>query len=574
MGHGKETPRQKLIGMMYLVLMALLAINVQKEVLDAFANVDHAITKTIGTFDERNKIVYDDFIMSHAANPIKVGPLAEKAAEVKKMADELYELIFKYKVDIIVATDGPEALALPSNQPEGSHGGHADDHGAAHDDGHGDDHGAGHEGHIDIMLILAKSDMNKPAQIMIGDGTKEMGGDILEKKIDEYREFLMGIIEGHTKGDEKVRKSLESNLNTDAHVGPDGMEHPWKDAHFNHLPVAGVIAIMSGLQADIRNSESEVIRYLHNKIDAGTFKFTGIETMVIANSNYILKGGKYKADIFLSASDSTQDPEVFLGKVDSVKTKEGDWFYFIKGDSTAVKVENGKAKFEREENSLGEKGYEGIIKLKNLDNSYTTRKFSHKYTVAEGSSGVSAKKMNVFYLGVDNPVDVFVGGVQAENIEPVISNGKIKRVGNEWIVNPKSPGNALITIRVKREDGALKDVGFVEFKVKTVPDPVAKINGRKDGGIKKPVLAAQFGIVADMENFDFDLEYKVTGFVVSAVVNGFTQEVVVKGFKFDKKVQQFIQRLPGGRRVTFSGIKAVGPDGTVRNLNSISFKLI
>ncbi|NJM14060.1 MAG: hypothetical protein HC896_00510 [Bacteroidales bacterium] len=143
--------------------------------------------------------------------------------------------------------------------------------------------------------------------------------------------------------------------------------------------------------------------------------------------------------------------------------------------------------------------------------------------------------MNVFYLGVDNPVEVFVSGVPSEKVDATITNGRIRRMPDgSWIVNPKTPGNALVEV-LAEIDGKKQSVDWKEFRVKEVPNPVAKIAGKSSGVIQQNILLAQPGIIADMENFDFDLDFKVTEFVVSATVRGFTKEYIVTGNRFSKE---------------------------------------
>jgi gliding motility-associated protein GldM len=539
MGHGKETPRQKMIGMMYLVLTALLAMNVQKEVLDAFINVDEGLNKTISNFAARNQVIYDDFDDKAMANPEKVGPLKEQAAEVKKRADELYFLIQDMKKEIVTISEGAETPAIDGDL-------------------------------IHVKEIKGKDNMDIPAQVMIGDNNDKRGKE-LRNALNGYRDFLLSLID---EKDEDIRHSIETSLETEDHIGHDGHKHPWESHNFEHLPLAGVIAIMSGIQTDVRNSESEVINYLYGQIDAGSFKFNRLEATVIPNSNYILKGNEYNAQIFLAASDTTQDPIIYLGDYDSTYNEATKtWTYEMVGSYDSIPVRQGKGVFSQRGQSIGNKSYKGIIKLQNLDGSYTTRPFHASYQVAEGSAGVNPLKMNVFYLGVDNPVDVFVSGVPSENVSASVDNGTIRRRPNgTWVVNPRYVGNAFVTVKAN-VDGTSQSFGYKEFRVKQVPDPVAKIAGMSSGVIPKATLMAQAGIIADMENFDFDLEFKVTQFTTSATIKGFTQDVKSNNNLFNPKQKDLIQKLSRGDRVYFEDIKAIGPDGVERPLNAIVFKI-
>ena len=539
MGHGKETPRQKMIGMMYLVLTALLALNVQKEVLDAFINVDEGLHKTILTFDGRNEVIYADFREKAELNPSKVGPIENLALEVKEKADHIFEMIQELKIEIVELSEGAGSPAIDEHK------------------------------HVHVDLINGKDNMDKPAEIMITKGK----GTELKKEIEEFREWLIHDVIDEEKNHE-LAESIHNSLHTEDHQGHDGQMHPWESANFEHLPLAGVIAIMSGIQTDIRNVESEMISFLHKQIDAGTIKFTGLDATVIPNSNYILKGGQYRSEIFLAAFDTTQEPKIYIGKVDSTLDEEsGKYIYSVPNPADSVIVKQGKGIYTQPANSVGQKSYEGVIELPTLEGVPIVRKFKHSYQVSEGSYSVNPLKMNVFYTGVDNPVDILVAGVPIENVSATITNGRIRRQPDgTWIVNPVNIGNAFVEVFAEIE-GKKQSQGFKEFRVKQVPDPVAKVNNQKGGAINKSLLLVQVGVAAEMENFDFELEYKVTQFTVSAVIKGFNQEVPVKGNRFSQKQKDLINNLSRGDKVYIEDVKAVGPDGIERQLNQLIFRL-
>jgi gliding motility-associated protein GldM len=186
---------------------------------------------------------------------------------------------------------------------------------------------------------------------------------------------------------------------------------------------------------------------------------------------------------------------------------------------------------------------------------------------------VSPTKMNVFYLGVDNPVEISVSGVAGNKIKASASNGQLESRGNAYIMRAKRLGNCMITVTAEL-DGKWSTVGTKEFRVKAVPDPYATVNNQKGGMIAKNVLMAQSGVLASMPpDFDFDLKFNVTEFTVMTIIQGFVRETKVKGAMFNQEVRNLINNVSKGNPVLIQEIKAVGPDGTVRNLSSINFKL-
>jgi gliding motility-associated protein GldM len=181
--------------------------------------------------------------------------------------------------------------------------------------------------------------------------------------------------------------------------------------------------------------------------------------------------------------------------------------------------------------------------------------------------------MNVFYIGVDNPVEISASGVPAEKVNASISGGSIRRTsGANYIVNVKSPGEVTVNCSANI-DGTTKALGSKKFRVKRVPDPMASVGtgeNKRGGMIAKNSLINQV-VRAEMENFDFDLKFTVVGFTVSATVKGFTQNAESRSGQFTAQQKQLIAGVPAGGKVYIEDIKAKGPDGSTRNLNTIKF---
>jgi len=525
MAHGKETPRQKMIGMMYLVLTALLALNVSKDVLDAFILVDDGLTKTTTNFFAKNQSLYGSFDEAYQLNPVKVEEWISKAKEVRERSQQLFDFIQECKKEIAIKSEGEKTEAITDNNE------------------------------VSLHLITAKDNTDVPAEIMI----LNKRGTELREKITTHREFLVNLV------DDKVNyaaivASIESGLDTsDPPPDKKGVSHPWESLYFEHLPLASVITILSKMQSDVRNAESEILNYLLSQIDAGSFKFNVIEPVVIANSDYVFKGQEYKAQVYLAAFDSTRDPEILVG-------------------GQKLPIVNGKGIFTGNTSSTGVKQWSGVIRLLGDDGTAIVREFKHEYQVAEASAVVSPTKMNVFYRAVNNPVSVSVSGVPKEDLQVEISKGKISRVpGKDWVVTPgPGPEGEVVSVRVFATiDKVRRFMGSSDFRVKNVPDPVATVAGRSQGVISITDLTRAPGVIAELKNFDFDLDFTVTEFTVSAVLSGgFTKTEKSSNDKFTKPQMEIISSLRTGQRVTFENVKAIGPDGVTRTLNSIVLSIL
>jgi gliding motility-associated protein GldM len=548
MAHGKETPRQKMIGMMYLVLMAMLALNVSKQVLDAFGVLDTGLVSTIQTLETANGKVRDDFEKQYTLNKNKVEKWKQKADSVTAQAKAIVDFIQDRKIEIVKLGDGPNAVAIKDRAVNSSE--------------------------IDV-----KDNMDFPARVMIGDND-DRAGRTLHKMIDNFKDYLLNIIP-ETPDAAGKRTSIMSSLDTEPikkGIGKNVDKNTWESDHFEDLPLSGVITIMSGLQINIRNAESEALTYLYNQIDAGSFKFNRLEATVIPNSNYIIKDNDYKAQVFLAASDTAADTKVYATESASPYDSSivGGVTTYSKNpklnyEEIPVSKGSGKAIYTRRGSAIGSKYWGGLIELTGPDGKIT-KPFKQSYMVAASSVSVAPTKMNVFYLGVDNPVDVSVAGVQPDKVSIEITNAKYVKQGDSYIIRPQRPGNSLVHV-FAMIDKVRHDMGQKEFRVKMVPDPVAKVNGQKGGAIAKNVLMAQIGVAAEMENFDFDLTFTITEFTVSAVIQGFVREYKSTSNKFTQEQKNIVNNLSRGQNVYIQDIKAIGPDGSTRPLSTINFKL-
>jgi gliding motility-associated protein GldM len=194
--------------------------------------------------------------------------------------------------------------------------------------------------------------------------------------------------------------------------------------------------------------------------------------------------------------------------------------------------------------------------------------FETRYTVGAPMATVSPTKMNVFYIGVDNPVDITVSGVSAANVIPSVTGGSISGSAGHYIVKPNgAPGSkAMVNVSAKMPDGTTKAMGKMEFRVKRVPDPVAKYIGSKGGPMTLGQAKVGAGINCELENFDFDLKFVITSFSMGANIGGEYKGADCTGPGFNSNAKDILARLKTGSKVFFDNIKAKGPDGTSRTL--------
>jgi len=530
----KETPRQKMIGMMYLVLTALLALNVSKDILDAFVVVNESLVITNENFEKKINLSYEKFKQQNDLAPAKVGPYYQKALLAKKYSDELTAYIEGLRNEVIAKTEGisiDEATKLTLRQ------------------------------------VSRKDNYDIGTQYFIGDSPDGSIGKAreLKLKIEKYKADMKALV------DPKYQSTLKLGLNTeDVNNEIEGKVN-WEMKNFHHLVLAGVVTNLNKTITEVRNAEFDVTNTLYSAISAEDFKFDMVTAKVVAKSSYIMNGSEYEADIFVAAYDSKVTHEVVVGAdVDTVN-------YRIIGDSTKVEGVDGLCKYKLNASGVGEKKYAGIIKITSGTGEIKKYWFRSSYIVGQPSATVSADKMNVFYIGIPNPVTVSVPGVPNDKVRASISTGgtfKAKGAGKYDVNVTAAPGAKIIINVMADMAGRQTSMGTATFRVKRVPDPVPTIGNSTGGIISKQVLAAAGGIIPVMKDFDFEgVNFTITSFTFSMVIRGDYIEKQGVGNRLTTEMTTMIKSAVTGTKVFFENIKAKGPDGANRGLSPINLKL-
>ncbi|MBA7563135.1 hypothetical protein ES708_04788 [subsurface metagenome] len=543
MGHGKESPRQKMIGMMYLVLTALLALNVSKDAVEAFKLVDKSLTKTTENFTVKNDMIYQEFDQAASENPQKAGPWKNIAYEVKKRANEMFDYIQELKIEILIKAEGEDSEVFTE------------------------------DGGIDVEHVKKIDENNIPSEILVGSDQNGKAFD-MKAAMEEYRTFLLDVIGNK---DIAATNSIQASLDTEDPV-IKGEKVLWVNHMFQASPLIAAITLLSKLQSDIRNTEAETLNFLYRQIDAGSFKFNSLIPTIITNSNYIMRGNEYTAEVFIAATDTTQQPEVLVGKYETIVGANGIEEYRMTGSDylTLTVDERGRGIYKIKPTVFGEKTWGGLIRMRAPDGNIISYPFEEKYTVAPPNVVVSPTAMNVFYVGLDNPVDISVSG--AENVTATMTNGTIKKgttkdFRGSFIANPRTPGtmsNVTVTAEV---NGVRRSFPPIEFRVQIVPPPVAKVAGKNSGAIAKAMLAAQVMVFAELEDFLFNIKYDVTAFTIEINDRGFSVTEPSTSSRITAAQKSLINRLKRNDRVVFTDVKAVGPDGRQRSLPPIVLRI-
>ncbi|MFO0357852.1 MAG: gliding motility protein GldM [Sphingobacteriaceae bacterium] len=544
MGGGKETPRQKMIGMMYLVLTALLAMNVSKQILKGYITVNESMEKSKANLTANNKRITEAFQNTINGNPA-AKPYYDKAVEAQAKINEVVKYIDNLKKIVYEETEKI---------------------------GNGDT--------VQLKYAQKIDDYDMPTHILIGSDAaapenKPNSALELRSKMDNLMNGLITMLNTMQQDKktkflpeiyENLKKKFESMKPKDSGAEEDGIKMTWHVENFYHLPEAAVITNLNKMQADLKNLEAEILGEFSAASGKLAIKFDKLTAKVIAPSSYIQAGQPYKADIFLAASSSamTDDMMQVLIGADSASGAGG----------TPVKIEGGMGKYEVGTGGQGEQTYKGIIKFKKPDGSFDKYPFQATYMVAAPSAAVALDKMNVFYIGVPNPISVSAGGVAPTDLQVSATGVKLTPKGaGKYEVTATSPGTITINVSAKTKDGT-KPQGSFKFRVKKIPDPVTKVGGQSGNVDMKKIQLSQIGgVIADLPGFDFDAKFVVTSFELSAVVKGALKSVPCSGNQLSGEARSILAAAGVGSKIFFENVKAKGPDGSVRNIPGVTIKV-
>ena len=529
-----ETARQKMINMMYIVLTAMLALNVSAEVLQAFRLIDASLIHTLEAVNNKNQQIYSSFEQAYLENPAKVEEWKQKADQVQRSSKELQDYISKLKEDQVIYSGSERVSEKNPYDPELHYLVTMNN---------------------DSLEIKKEDDLNGTSEFMI----KQKRAAELREKITTYKNSLVALIgDNEPELTETILSTLET-ADPVAAKNPNKEKNTWESVHFENTPLAAILTVLSKIQIDVRNAEANVLTYLYSQIDAGSFKFNKLGARIIANSNIVFQGEPYEAEVFLAAEDTTA-------------TAENQPVIYINGRQ--VEVADGKAVYKVGTNEPGIFKWSALIKYKTPDGNYKEYKKEQTYQVTKPSITMSATKMNVFYKGLDNPFDIS-GGLPKEDLEIEMENGKWVKSGDAYLIRPteldEQGKRTKITVYAN-VNGTRKVVGTSFWRVKKVPDPVAQVAGKSGGDLRKEVLAIQDGVLAVLEDFDFDFKYKVTQFELGTTgSDGYYVGKASKSNRFTAEQKELLKRANPGSKVFIDNIKAIGDDGSTRDLKGITF---
>jgi len=540
MAGGKLSGRQKMINMMYLVLIALLALNVSKEIIKAFNQIENSLDKSAANLQDRTKQMLGalEKKASDPATAAKAAPYNKRAEEAHKTTESFISYVRGIKAELEKLTEG--------RKPD--------------EDGHGKK-GTGPGNKNELMM---GDNMEIHANyFMVENGGKR--GKEVKQKINEARMAIVGYLKADTADGCRIKKGLleeyekSSSLRAEDGRNTDGSVQSWESMTLEHSPLAAVFAILSKIENDARNLEGDVINELAKSIDAADFKFDKLEAKVMAASSYVMLGTPYEAEILLVASNTKANNKIFVG-------------------GNAINVENGVGKYKITPQSVGEQTFKGNIEVPDPMGGTKSYPFEAKYSSFKPFASVAADEMNLFYVGLDNPITVSVPGVNPNNVSVnMTGGGSLESVGGGKFkakFATRVP-EVQINVSAKMPDGKQQNMGATRFRVRNLPMPLPKL-GTLDGSrpVTKQELGLQNTLFASMgEGFAYEsVKYTVVSATVLVAAKGQPpRQATISGSNVSS-IQSMFAPLKSGDAVIFMGIKASGPGGT-RSIPGLSLQI-
>ena len=492
-----KEPRQKMINIMYLVLTALLALNVSSEILNAFKTVNRSLENTNKTVNLSTLTIMKS-LEDKTTDPQtkdRAIPWFANAQKVVATSQGLYDYLETLKNKI---------LTLAGGKP-------------------GDPTVKFKEDNLDIVTKLMVKD---------GDGKKLLAA------LTKYKTDVLGV-------DSAINAEFAKSLNIDVTTFPgnDGKTRAWEVAYFNMVPTVAGLTILSKFQNDIKTAENKVVTFCHQKVGEVKVIFDSYAAIVGQNSNYLMPGQELEIKAGVGAFSKAAQPTISIG-----------------GSNVAI-GEEGYALYKSAAGGVGQHSIPVRISFFNqTTGKEDVREVKVEYTVGSANASIALDKMNVLYIGVDNPVTIAASGGGDDKVNATISSGSLSRVGpGKYIARVNQVNdNTIINVSV---DG--KVAGASQFRVRTIPEAQAYVGGQPSGAnIAAGAFKAQGGVGAGIKNFPFELSYDVVSFTFTCDTDDDIVTVPSNGAAFSGAVRNAInQYVQAGRLVTIDNIRVKGPDG-------------
>jgi gliding motility-associated protein GldM len=497
-----------MINLMYVVLMAMLALNISTEVLNGFSIVEESLNRTTANSSKENESIYDDFESQMRTNPTKVKAWFDKATQVKQMSDSLYDFAQQLKEQIVRVADGKDG---------------------------------------DVKNIDNKDNLEAASTVMLAPGTGK--GKQLYRAINSFRERILKMV-----ADPQQKQIIASNLTTKLPAKAHAMGKNWQEYMFENMPVAAAVTLLSKLQSDVRYAEGEVLHTLVSNIDLKDIRVNKIEAFVVPEKTVLYPGERFMANIVMAAVDTTQQPEIYING-SRVNTSNGQYGFTVGGV--------GEHQFS---GYLLMRNADGDVLRRNFLQKYSVIPVPGGATVAADMMNVLYAGYNnpisVSVPGVPaNGVSMSMSGGTLR------STG-----AGHYVAVPSAVGRDVTFHVTARDGGKTRSFPPFTFRVRKLPDPMPYMavgDDRFKGGVlSKASLMGARGIHAAIDDGILDIQFNVLSFATVFYDNmGNAVQLASSGSSFTERQREMFRSLSRNKRFYITQVKAVGPDGITRTLH-------
>jgi len=496
-----------MINLMYVVLMAMLALNISTEVLDGFSIVEESLNRTTANSSKENAAMLADLDEQMKSNPAKVREWFEKAKNVKDMSDSLYNFAQQLKEMIVREADGENA---------------------------------------DLTNIKNKDDLEASSHVMLAPGTGK--GQQLYDAINSYRERVLKMVT-----DPRQQKIIEGNLATFVPRNENTLGKNWQEYMFEDMPVAAAVTLLSKLQSDIRYAEGEVLHSLVANVGIKDIRVNKLDAFVVPDKTTLYPGERLTANIIMAAVDTTQQPEIY---VNGARVNSPNGTYSLTAGGVGEHTFSGYILM---------RNAEGEVLRREFKQKYNVISPPTGATVAADLMNVLYagfhNPISVSCSGIpQNAVSLSMTG------GTLTSQGN-----GHYIAVPAAVGQDVTFTVTGTDKGKSMTMGSATFHVRKLPDPTAYIaqgtDRFKGGGLSKASLMGAGGIRAAIDDGLLDIEFKVLSFeTVFYDQMGNAVPMASAGSAFSERQKEEFRKLSRNRRFYIVNVQAVGPDGITRRL--------
>ena len=500
-----------MINLMYVVLMAMLALNVSSDVLNGFSLVDKSLQTTTNNATQVNQGIYDDFEEQMKANPKKVKEWYDKAQQVRKMSDSLFNFAEELKELIVKRSDGEDG---------------------------------------DVHDIKNREDLEAATSVMLAPGTGR--GTALFKGINSYRDQIIKMVT-----DSAQRRIIANNLNTEVPKNVRSLGKNWQEYMFESMPTAAAVTLLTKLQSDVRYAEGEVLHGLAANIGVKDIRVNELNAYVIPNAQTIVQGGRFSAQILMAAVDTTNRPTIYIGghKIESdrgiyetVCNKTGDFTLVGYIEMMNAQGELVRRDFEQKYSVVAPSATVSADLMNVLYAGYDN-------PMSVSVPGVPANKLQVSMTG---------GGLTPKGDGKFIA--RPTAVGGDAVITVAAHTEGRLqemgkfSFRVRK----LPDpTAFIAYA-----DGQGGENHFKGGKLAKQVLMNVNALGAAVDDGLLNIPFHVQGFETVFYDNmGNAIPEVSNSAEFTARQKNMFRSLARGKRFFITRIRAIGPDGVERTLD-------